>query len=81
MAEACSLLSDRDAEKRYLRNNYGPWVVGTYLTKHDLRFEFVPDRKKATLVTLIKHCVEGGSTVVTDCWKGFSSLTGEGFKH
>ena len=81
VAVTCNLVSDHDAEKRYLGNSLGPWVVGIYLTKHDLRFELVPDRQQATLVPLIKHYVEGGSTVVTDCWQGYSSLTGERFQH
>jgi len=44
-------------------------------------FEVVPDRSAETLIALIKKWILPGTTVASDCWKGYSSLEAEGYVH
>lgn len=46
-----------------------------------LRIGLVPDDTGASLVGFIKEIAEPGSTIITDGWKGYASLTREGFVH
>ena len=74
------------AEKPTRRTNYGeqvvgPWVVGLYKSNTEVRFEIVPDRSASTLRQVIARYCEPGSTIVTDEWKGYGGLCGDGFDH
>lgn len=46
-----------------------PWV--------NFRIEICPDNRRdvETLINLIKKHVKPGSTIMTDCWKGYKNLT------
>jgi transposase-like protein len=46
-----------------------------------LRVKLVPDDTGDTLVGFIKEVVAPGSTIVTDGWRGYLSLTREGYVH
>jgi len=59
----------------------GPWVVGLYLNKNDVRFVVVKDRSAATLIPLIDSLVEVGSIIMTYQWKGYLPLVMNGFIH
>ena len=41
----------------------------------------VKDRTKETLTALIKEYIEPGTTIFSDCWKGYSELEKEGYIH
>lgn len=68
-------------DKKGMKEEFGPWVVGLYSHAYDVRFELVPNRSSNTLVKLVKHYVEPGSTVVTDEWKGYSRVRYHSFDH
>lgn len=58
------------------------WVVGgidRYTKKTFLKI--VRDRKATTLQDVIVDFVEPGSTIITDCWRGYSNLNNMGFVH
>jgi hypothetical protein len=68
----------------------GQWILGMIeiLPEGDrkggaFRLEVCPDNKRdaSTLLTLIKKHVAPGSTIVTDLWRGYFGLEGEGFYH
>lgn len=68
------------------KNNYGqrvvgPWVVGLYKSKKEVRFYIVPDRKGSTLLDIIGRCCAVGSVIRTDEWSGYSRLTQSGYIH
>jgi transposase-like protein len=47
-----------------------------------VRFKIIPDASKESLLPFIENNLEHGSTVVTDGWKGYSSLsTSKEYKH
>ena len=51
------------------------WVFGGICTETKLGFmEFVPDRKAATLQEVIKKYIIPGSTIHSDCWRGYSGI-------
>ena len=41
----------------------------------------VPDRKKETLLKIIKTWVHPGSIIITDCWNGYLDLQLHGYRH
>lgn len=41
----------------------------------------VPNRNAETLLPLIKKYIQPGSTVVSDCWKAYNKVGGEGYRH
>ena len=43
--------------------------------------EAVKDRTEATLVSHIQEWVEQGTTIVSDCWKGYVNLKNYGYEH
>jgi transposase-like protein len=61
----------------------GNWILGMIDLNGGVRLEICPDnsRSKETLLDLINKTVEKGTTIMTDCWKGYSGLTGDGFIH
>lgn len=68
------------------RNNYkervvGPWVVGGYKNRSEVRFFIVPDRKGSTLREVIVSFCESRSVIRTDEWRGYSRLPADGFIH
>ena len=44
-------------------------------------FKCVADRTANTLVSVISENILPGTTVISDCWKAYSSLNSEGFSH
>ncbi len=44
-------------------------------------FKCVEDRTAETLVTIIKTFILPGTTIISDCWKSYSSLSREGYNH
>ena len=61
----------------------GNWVLGIIDLDGGFRLEICPNNKrdKETLMALINKHVEKGTTIVTDCWKGYSGLSADGFAH
>ena len=60
------------------------WVVGVCA----LEFEparpvfFVVERRDAvTLERIIRHTCLPGTTIITDCWRGYAGLSNLGFNH
>ncbi|CAF1134524.1 unnamed protein product, partial [Brachionus calyciflorus] len=49
----------------------------------DFRLELCPNNSRdgQTLLALINKHVEKGSTIITDCWKGYNGLEENGFEH
>ncbi|XP_044766662.1 uncharacterized protein LOC123322734 [Coccinella septempunctata] len=41
----------------------------------------VEDRSSETLIGIIKRYVKPGTTIMTDCWRGYDALETEGFRH
>lgn len=60
----------------------GVWVFGG-IERESKRcfFEVVEDRSAATLIPLIKKYIRPGTTILSDCWKAYSSLSSEGYLH
>jgi len=44
-------------------------------------FSTVTDRSAQTLIPIIKRWILPGTTIVSDCWKSYSSLSAEGYIH
>ncbi|XP_064463371.1 uncharacterized protein LOC135374322 [Ornithodoros turicata] len=62
----------------------GTWILGLIdVDTKELRLAICPDNKrdKNTLLALIDANVEKGTTIYTDCWKGYCGLSAEGFQH
>ena len=62
----------------------GCWVFGNM--ERDSKppkcfFVTVSDRSAQTLIPLIKRWILPGTTIVSDCWKSYSSLASEGYIH
>ena len=60
----------------------GVWVFGG-IERDSKRcfFASVEDRSADTLVSLIKEHIAPGTTIISDCWKAYSSLGKEGYQH
>jgi IS1 family transposase len=61
----------------------GVWIlVGIERTEERKLFlRILPDRSAKTLEEIILQHVQPGSTIVTDCWRGYSSLESLGYTH
>ena len=61
----------------------GVWVlVGVERTSERKIFlRILPDRSAHTLNEMILQHVAGGSTIITDCWRGYNSLVSLGYTH
>jgi len=60
----------------------GVWVFGGIDRETKACFfSCVEDRKADTLVKLIKDNILPGTTIISDCWKGYSSLKDQGYQH
>ena len=62
----------------------GCWVFGMVCRKTgELRLEVCPEnrRDQNTLLNLIEKHVEKGTTVMSDCWKGYNNLSSNGYEH
>ena len=46
-----------------------------------LRLRAIPAASKAELLSFVEDHIEGGSTVLTDGWKGYNGLTEAGYDH
>ena len=60
----------------------GVWVFGGI--ERDSKKCFlttVEDRTADTLVNIIKQHIKPGPTIISDCWRAYSSLNSEGFTH
>lgn len=60
----------------------GVWVFGGI--ERDTKncfFTCVADRTAETLTEIIKNNIKPGTTIISDCWKAYSKLDQEGFKH
>lgn len=63
------------------------WIVGGIQRSADRREAAkvflvpVADRSAASLIELIKNYVEEGTTIMTDCWRGYEALQHENFRH
>lgn len=67
--------------RNYGKRVMGPWVVGIYQGKTNMRFVVVPDRKKNTLHDVIRRYVEPDSSIHTDEWAGYRGLDQIGYLH
>lgn len=72
--------------RRYERGGVveGQWVVGLIEREsREVRLEVRADSKRdaETLLGLIEKHVEPGTTIISDCWKGYSCLSSAGYKH
>lgn len=67
--------------RNYGRRIVGPWVVGLYQSRTNVRFVVVPDRKKATLHDIVRRFVEPDSSIHTDEWVGYKGLNDIGYMH
>ena len=60
----------------------GIWVFGGIERESkECFFKCVADRAADTLIAIIKEYILPGTTVISDCWKAYSSLNNEGFSH
>ena len=60
----------------------GVWVFGGIDREtKECFFKCVADRSADTLVEIIKENILPGTTIISDCWKAYSSLEKEGYKH
>lgn len=60
----------------------GQWVFGG-ICRNTRSCFLVPveSRDRDTLLTIIKDKIIPGTTIISDCWKAYSCLESEGFKH
>lgn len=64
------------------RRSRNLWVVGGVERGSSKAFLVViPNRKRDTLVNVIKRYVRKGSIIITDCWRGYHRLEAEGYRH
>ena len=71
-------------KRKYHRGDLfeGQWVFGGIEGNSRKCFIFpVEDRSEATLLPLIKKWIKSGSTIISDCWKGYTNLEKNGYEH
>ena len=71
-------------KRKYHRGHVveGQWVFGGIEQESRKCFIVtVEDRTEATLVSHIQEWVEQGTTIVSDCWKGYVNLGKYGYEH
>jgi len=60
----------------------GAWVFGGIEREsRESFFEVVADRSAETLIPIIQKYIEPGTTIISDCWKAYSSLSTIGYTH
>lgn len=60
----------------------GVWVFGGIEREtKKCFFEVVEDRSANTLIPIIKKYILPGTTILSDCWKAYSSIESEGYQH
>lgn len=60
----------------------GAWVFGGIEREsRDSFFQVVQDRSAETLIPIIVKYIEPGTTIISDCWKAYSSLSSLGYIH
>lgn len=60
----------------------GVWVFGgIQRDSKECFFKCVADRTANTLISIIKDNILPGTTIISDCWKAYSSINDEGFSH
>ena len=76
-------MTQNKSRKRASYGNHvvGPWVLGLYYDKHNVRYFVVPDRSANTLTAIIQEHVEAGSSIHTDQWGGYCRLNSAGYIH
>lgn len=58
------------------------WVVGGLERDTKKCFlKIVSQRDQNTLLDVVSEFVENGTTIITDCWKGYNRLSVSGFEH
>ncbi|XP_035231364.1 uncharacterized protein LOC118203209 [Stegodyphus dumicola] len=73
-------------KRKYNKGHYveGQWVFGgVERDSGKVVLVAVHERSQETLIALIKQWIEPGTTIISDCWKGYNHdvLTKERFKH
>ncbi|XP_011864121.1 PREDICTED: uncharacterized protein LOC105560006 [Vollenhovia emeryi] len=60
----------------------GQWVFGA-LERGTKRIFVVrvSDRSESTLINIIRRRIAPGTTIYSDCWRAYTNLKNEGFKH
>lgn len=54
----------------------GTWYFGGISRRDGRAFiAAVPDRTSATLLPIVEKCVARGSTVISDCWRAYRTLS------
>lgn len=60
----------------------GQWVFGGVCREtRDCFMVPVERRDSETLLSIIKDRIESGTTIISDCWKAYNCLSGNGFRH
>ena len=61
----------------------GQWVFGGREKKDKSKIFMVPvrNRKKVTLLALIKRWIKPGSIIHSDCWKAYTDISKHGYSH
>ncbi|XP_044747204.1 uncharacterized protein LOC123308550 [Coccinella septempunctata] len=64
--------------------SHGQWVIGGVERKNRGKGKVflvtVEDRSPDTLIRVIERFVKPGTTIISDCWKGYDALQTEGFR-
>ena len=71
-------------KRKYHRGHVveGQWVFGgTEEESRKCSIVTVEDRTEATLISHIQEWIEPGTTIVSDCWKGYVNLENYGYQH
>ena len=57
------------------------WVLGIYKSNSPIRFVRVKNRKASTLLSVLQKYVKSGSTIWTDEFTSYKSLSSHGYVH
>lgn len=59
-----------------------PWVIGGIdINTGDAFFREVLFRNQETITSVLQECVEVGTIIVTDCWRGYINISDLGYIH